>query len=128
MQYSPIYGAQADNQFLDNNIAKDVNSRHDGDYKVLAVEQVGDTRGTEWYTTAICVALNPIGLTGGSREKAKATLAPPNHTATGDRTMKMLPAFLVLALAAAATAYGQTPPAFPPPNYPPLHCRASTRR
>ena len=32
--------------------------------------------------------------------------------------MKLLPAFLVLALAAASVAYGQTPPAFPLPNIP----------
>jgi hypothetical protein len=36
-------------------------TNNDGIYKVLAVTHTGDTRGNEWYTTAICIALFPSG-------------------------------------------------------------------
>lgn len=36
---------------------------NDGFYKALAVDHIGDTRGSPWYTQIICIALDPTAFT-----------------------------------------------------------------
>lgn len=46
------------------NVSKDVDAEGDGDYVALYTWHEGDTRGTPWYTTCDCVAIDPTTLAG----------------------------------------------------------------
>lgn len=52
-------GAVDPNLYLNQSLNADDNA--DGAYKVLGVDHTGDTRGNEWYTTAVCIATAPTG-------------------------------------------------------------------
>jgi hypothetical protein len=56
-QFTAGVGQTAANQYLAGNLSAD----NDGKYKVLAVDHIGDTRGQEWYTDCVCIALAPVG-------------------------------------------------------------------
>jgi hypothetical protein len=56
-QFTATVGETAANQYLKGNLSGD----NDGVYKVLAVDHIGDTRGNDWYTIAICMAQTQTG-------------------------------------------------------------------
>lgn len=58
-QFTASYDQSQTNLFLGGSLNADTNA--DGLYRVLAVELIGDTRGTEWYTDALCIATAPTG-------------------------------------------------------------------
>ena len=42
------------------------NVTNDGFYRVLVVSHIGDSRGTEWHTKMICLALDASAAPGSS--------------------------------------------------------------
>jgi hypothetical protein len=72
-QFTTTTSETAVNPFLQGNLS----AENDGTYKVLAVSHEGDTRGNEWYTDAICMAITQVGSTKPGGVQA----APPPNVA-----------------------------------------------
>lgn len=60
-QFTATAGETLVNKILASNLSIDINANHDGIYKVLGADHVGDTRGNDWYTIATCMAQTQRG-------------------------------------------------------------------
>jgi hypothetical protein len=65
LQASGQVGAVTENTYLQKNLNYDFLTAADGNYRVFAVEHIGDTRANDWYSDAICVATSS-GIPGGA--------------------------------------------------------------
>jgi hypothetical protein len=56
---------------------------HDGIYNIYTVDHDGDTKGQEWYTTLLCIAVGDTGLAAG-RAALRAMVDIPSDESNHD--------------------------------------------